>query len=140
MRVPTARRTFGVGFNMTPMIDIVFLLIVFFLVSSHLASREVQVDLRLPEATSGDEQTDQAGPRVTINVLPDGTILLAGTRVDPDQLGRRLRVETARTRGDLEVRIRSDRSVAYRFVEPVLVACARVGIWNVSFAVTRRED
>jgi len=138
MRVPTAKRTFGVGFNMTPMIDIVFLLIIFFLVSSHLASREVQIDLSLPEAASGDDHTTQTGPRVTINVLPDGTIRLAGTSVDPGQLGQRLRVEAARTGHDLEVRIRSDRSVAYRFVEPVLVACARAGIWNVSFAVVEK--
>ena len=40
----------------------------------------------------------------------------------------------------LQVRIRSDRSVPYRFVEPILLACARAGIWDVSFAVYRAED
>jgi biopolymer transport protein ExbD len=140
MRVPTASRTTGVGFNMTPMIDIVFLLIVFFLVSSHLASREVQVDLRLPEATSGDDPATDLPPRVTINVLAEGTLRLAGTDLDVDQLGQRLRVEAARTERDIEVRIRSDRTVPYRYIEPVLVACARAGIWNVSFAVIRRES
>ena len=40
---------------------------------------------------------------------------------------------------DQEVRIRSDRSVPYRFVEPVMIACARAGAWNVTFAVIRKE-
>jgi hypothetical protein len=41
---------------------------------------------------------------------------------------------------DLEVRIRSDRSVEYSRIEPILLACVRAGIWNVSFAVLRREE
>ena len=43
-------------------------------------------------------------------------------------------------RDDLEVRIRSARSVAYEHVEPILLACARAGIWNVTFAVYRRNE
>ena len=39
---------------MTPMIDVTFLLIIFFLVSSHLAQQELQVDLELPAAASGE--------------------------------------------------------------------------------------
>jgi biopolymer transport protein ExbD len=38
------------------------------------------------------------------------------------------------------VRIRGDRTVAYRHVESILLACARAGIWNVAFAVYRPED
>ena len=40
----------------------------------------------------------------------------------------------------LEVRIRSDRNVPYRVVEPVLLACARSGVWNVTFAVIRGQQ
>ena len=41
---------------------------------------------------------------------------------------------------DLEVRIRSDRTVPYARVEPVMLSCAKAGIWNVTFAVYRPED
>ena len=47
MRVPSNLRSGSLGFNMTPMIDVVFLLIIFFLVSSHLAKQEVQMPLPL---------------------------------------------------------------------------------------------
>ncbi len=58
MRLPTQQHTDRgrLDVKMTPMIDIVFLLIIFFLVSSHLAKQEVQLDLDLPAAESGREE------------------------------------------------------------------------------------
>ncbi len=140
MRVPNNVRGGELGFNMTPMIDVVFLLIIFFLVSSHLARQEVQMPLPLPTAESGSRPDETNTRRLTINVLDDGRMLLAGKRVEPEQLRERL--SSARQDGgaDLEIRIRGDRAVAYRHVEPILLACARAGIWNVAFAVYRPED
>lgn len=139
MRLPAHCRQ-PLGINMTPMIDVVFLLIIFFLVSSHLAKQETQVDLDLPAAKSGTDLDEAQRPRVTVNVLPDGTLLLSGTRVSPPELESRLGYERQRAGDDLEVRVRGDRSVAYRFIEPVLLASTRAGIWNVSIAVVREED
>ena len=140
MRLPLRTVKRGADFNMTPMIDVVFLLIIFFLVSSHLASQESQMELDLPMATSGQTPPDVDRIRVTINVLAEGQVVLAGAPVDSDELTRRLRFERERSGDDLEVRIRSDRRVPYQFVEPVMLACARSGIWNVTFAVIRREQ
>ena len=139
MHVPRFGRGRSVQFNVTPLIDVVFLLIIFFLVSSHLAKQETQVELALPTATSGQGAVENPVDRVTINVLPDGQLLLGGESVAAERIGRRLQVERQRTTDDLEVRIRADRNVAYRHVEPLLVACARAEIWNVSFAVVKRE-
>ena len=125
---------------MTPMIDVVFLLIIFFLVSSHLASQEAPLDLDLPEASSARQAADRTGRRFTIEVLPDGNIVHAGDGVDRAELVRRLRQEANRAGYDLEIRIRCDRSAPYGTVEPVLVACAQAGIWNVHFSVLRRQD
>jgi biopolymer transport protein ExbD len=140
MRVPNNLQSGKLGFNMTPMIDVVFLLIIFFLVSSHLAKQEAQMQLPLPAADSGHEATEQATPRVTINVLMDGTMLLSGHKVRADQLQQRLRGRLQESGPNLQVRIRSDRGAPYRFVEPIMLACARAGIWDVSFAVYRSED
>lgn len=124
--------------NMTPMIDVVFLLIIFFLVSSHLAQQESQYELDLPLAVSGTAPVPSEQRSVTINVLADGSVIVAGRVVDAAQLESRLRNETARVGKDLEVRIRTDRAVAYEVVEPVMLACAKSGIWNVKFAVYRK--
>ena len=145
MRVPNSYRRRPLGFNMTPMIDVVFLLIIFFLVSSHLVKQEAQMPLKLPRADSGPTANDDEGQRVIINVLADGRVLLSGNAVSRAQLQKRLAAEYAayrrqENRDDLEIRIRSDREVPYAHVEPILLACARAGIWNVTFAVYRRNE
>ncbi len=139
MRLPTAAQHRPVRFNMTPMIDVVFLLIVFFLVSSHLARQETQFELELPTASTGEQVLEQERPRVTINLLDEGRLLLASTPVDPAELQARLGHELANSGRDLEVRIRGDRRVPYRSVEPVLLACAKAGVWNVTFAVIQED-
>jgi biopolymer transport protein ExbD len=117
MRTPTRAMPLSLAFSMTPMIDVVFLLIIFFLLSSHLSRQETQLALPLPAAQSARHEIGNDRPRLTVNVLADGTLLVANRAV-------------------LEIRIRSDRSVPYSRVEPILLACTRAGIGDVAFAVT----
>ncbi|PQO40150.1 ExbD/TolR family protein [Blastopirellula marina] len=140
MKVHANLRPGQFDFNMTPMIDVVFLLIIFFLVSSHLAKQESQLPLPLPTAETGTEIVDDQRPRVVVNVEKDGRILLAGKSVTLEEIGQRLQVQRNRDGDDLEVRIRCDRSVPYEFVKPIMLAAAEAGVWNVNFAVIRPED
>lgn len=140
MRVPNSLAGGSVTFNMTPMIDVVFLLIIFFLVSSHLAKQESQMELPLPIAESGSTPDDVENRRVTVNVQEDGQLVLAGRPIRRGQLQQRLQDAAMVAGGELEVRIRSDRHVDYGSVEPILIACARAGVWDVTFAVYRPED
>ena len=143
MHVPTHYARSPIGFNMTPMIDVVFLLIIFFLVASNLARQEVQLELDLPEAGTGQRPQQEDIRRVVINVLPEARagkrIMVGGRLVAEGELAQLIDYESRRAsrevRGQLEVRIRSDRKVPYRVVEPLLVACARSGVWKVTFAV-----
>jgi len=139
MRTPNLLRRGSVSFNMTPMIDVVFLLIIFFLVSSHLAKQESQLELPLPIASSGETRLEEA-PRVIVNVLGDGTLILQGRRIAPAALTPRLRQARSDSGDQLELKIRGDRQVAYRHVQPVLLAATNSGIWNVTVSVYRPED
>lgn len=138
MKIPR-RHASELGIDMTPMIDVVFQLIIFFLVSSHLVKQETQVQLPLPVATSGDKDVAEQA-RVTVNIVGGGDLLYAGRVVSPEELSRHLAEKLADLGKDLEVRIRSARNVPYARVEPVMLACAQAGIWNVTFAVYRPED
>ena len=139
MKIPSARGS-AVGFNMTPMIDIVFQLIIFFLVSSHLAQSQMQYVFDLPEAKTGQEQLETTQTaKIVINILPpedentEYTILLAGENVDISTLKKKLRYETGKQQ--VEIHIRTSQKTPYRVVEPVLTACAQSGVWDVRFAV-----
>jgi len=148
MRVATNLSRGSLGFNMTPMIDVVFLLIIFFLVSSHLAQQETQLELDLPQAKSGSRPEEDETRRVVVNVLPErkpeGRIMVGGRVMKEDELADLIRFEGEANRRllqedpkapPLEVRIRCDRKVPYSVVEPIMIACARQGVWKVTFAV-----
>lgn len=141
MRAPSRSRGSPIGFNMTPMIDISFLLIIFFIVSSRLAQQEIQLELDLPQAASGEEpDVEPTGRRLVVNVLPEGELMAAGAAVEAGELEQLIALERSKAGSDFEVRIRSDRNVPYRFVEPILLACTRSGVWKVTFAVLRRDS
>jgi biopolymer transport protein ExbD len=134
-----ARNRKPVSMNMTPMIDVVFLLIIFFLVSSHLVQQETQLELDLPLAVTGAEAEEEGGKRVTINLKADGTVLLGASEATLEELDGRLAFERERTSEPLEVRIRADDGIPFGEVKPVLVACAKAGIWDVRFAVVEEK-
>lgn len=136
MRLPAShanRR--GLQFNITPLIDVVFLLIIFFLVASHIVRSEAQEPVDLPDAV---QVLDDAKPalRLTITVSVDGGLSVGGTPLDLVELERRLNALAA-NRQAAEIRIRGDRQAAYRHVEPILRTCASLEITDVKFAVQK---
>lgn len=142
--MPAQIRDRSLGFNMTPMIDVVFLLIIFFLISSHLTRQEQQVKLALPIANTGAHPTKMTNPRLILNLLADGRVVIQDEEVPREQLGPRIgealqRLE-AKDRENFEVRIRCARETPYEFVQPILSGCVQQGIWNVTFAVYSPEE
>lgn len=139
MRIPDNNQRSSLAFNMTPMIDVVFLLIIFFLVSSHLARQEVHMQLDLPAAANSQELLDVEKPSLVVNVTASRKLLVRGYPLTPAELESQLKQAVEKDGQDLEVRIRSDRQVPYEVVEPIMLSCARAGIWNVTFAVFREK-
>ncbi len=119
---------------MTPMIDVVFLLIIFFLVSSHLAKQENSVELDLPQASSGLDDS-AARETLTVNVLAQGDWQIAGQLVDETTVPLRFRRRMMSTDEPIQLRIRTDRSVPYKRIEPLLRMAATAGIGDIVFSV-----
>ena len=130
----------SVEFNMTPMIDVVFLLIIFFLVSSHLAQQEAHLELPLPVAQTGASEEDADAPKITVNILEDGEYRLGGRTVDEVTLLQRLQQKQAEEEEPVLVKIRTSRRAPYRHLTPVLAACAKSGIDRVIFATYREKN
>ena len=138
MRLPVRQDRGAFGFNMTPMIDVVFLLIIFFLVSSHLARSEAQLQLPLPQAASGEEQDEQA-PRVVINITETGELSVAGRKIAERDLASFMQGLVAEQGADEELRVRAASQVPYGRIAPVIRAAAEAGFWNINFAVVPSE-
>lgn len=137
MRVPYNSHRRSVGANMTPMIDVVFLLIIFFLVSSHLARQENRLPLDLPLASTFDPVDPLSAP-LTISVDDQARWLVAGDVVDLADL-RSILADLRNQMGpDAAIRIRTDAAVQYQYVEPVLREAALAGVTDAAIAV--REE
>ncbi|MEO8269271.1 MAG: biopolymer transporter ExbD [Aureliella sp.] len=134
MRTPKLLAAGSASINMTPMIDVVFLLIIFFLVSSHLAKQENQVELALPTAASAldDPATRES---LTVNVLANGQWQIAGVNVDEKSAPAKLRQRVMQTGEPVSLRIRTDRLVPYSRIEPLLREAAEAGIGDIVFSV-----
>ncbi len=134
MRSPQLLASGTATINMTPMIDVVFLLIIFFLVSSHLAKQENSLALDLPEAVSGlDEDSERTN--VVVNVLEDGSWQIGGSRVSEPGLLSAFQSRVASSQEPLRLKIRTDRKVTYRAIEPILRQATLAGIVDIVFSV-----
>lgn len=137
------RKTFhrpGYQINIAPLIDVVFLLIVFFLVVSQFTRIEVEA-INLPDARS--EMTGEtARPRpVIVNIDPDGVIRIAGAAHSVGSFGYLLQEEIARQGADsLSVLIRADRQCHWQTVREIMAQCARKGIHRVKVAAVKDEN
>jgi biopolymer transport protein ExbD len=127
-----------IGFNMTPMIDIIFQLIIFFLAVNQFQKAETDTNVQLPKASSAHVEADEASRpyRVILNVRPNDELSVAGWILTEKELRpfldqRRKECSPAM----LEVWIRADRSLPYGRIEPILLSCAEAGIWKVGFKV-----
>ncbi len=135
MKVPLRKRERGLHFNITPLIDIVFLLIIFFLAASHLARSETAQAVELPEASRQLEES-QLPKRVVVTVTAEELYFVGGNEVLLPQLAE-LILKSKEDAGDeeMEVQIRADRTVPYRAVEPLMLACVEAGITKINWAV-----
>ncbi|OYP37756.1 ExbD/TolR family protein [Rhodopirellula sp. MGV] len=119
---------------MTPMIDVVFLLIIFFLVSSHLARQESRLPVDLPVADTHDPlSVDPVSLTITIN--QDQQLLAGGQPVTLDGLATLFAEIRDRDGETASLRIRTDGVVPYQVVEPVLHASAVAGVVDIKLAV-----
>lgn len=119
-------------FSMTPMIDMVFLLLVFFMTVSTLAQSDQQLDVALAESrTSEVPQFLQDRGRLSID--REGTLYFGQ---QPVSLKRMQQVMAAELQANpaFKIQIRADANTPYRFVEPVLNACSQVGVYSIIYA------
>jgi biopolymer transport protein ExbD len=135
MKIPTRKRQRGLRFNITPLIDIVFLLIIFFLVASHFVRSETLEAVELPDATQHEETENEAAKRLVVTITADRKLHVAGKVVDLQTVEQMIFAGRQDEQDNFEIHIRSDKTVPYRDIQPIMLACARAGVTSVKFAV-----
>jgi len=127
------------GFQLAPLVDIVFLLLVFFLVATTYLDEEKDLAVKLPSASNAAGGPGARLERVLVNVRADGTIVLDRRPVSREELYRAL-VEARRGNPNIPVVLRGDLSATHGEIVGILDLCRRARV-RVAVAVTpRRED
>lgn len=126
------------GFPLAPMIDIMFLLLCFFVASQIYAQWETEISIALPQSATG-EQPSRLPTEIIINITRDGSRVVNQRELDDEQL-RSLLQRIATIYPDQSVIIRADRRTEYEHLIAVLDACRESAIGNISFATGIAEE
>ena len=119
-------------FPMTPMIDMVFLLLVFFMTVSTLAQADRKVKLDLPESASSKVPENMSN-RGTISLDVEGRIFIGQQPQTLNQMQISIK-EFMASNPDLRIHLRADRATPYEAIKKVLRACAEAGAHEVIYA------
>ncbi len=119
------------------MIDIVFLLLIFFLVTWQFSRSEQDSKVKIPTSSQGKEDT-RAISEINVNIRQSGELVINGEVLTEKQLLTKLRaiVEVYQNQ---PVRLRGDGEISYQTLMGVIDICQQAGIWNISFA-TRKPN
>jgi biopolymer transport protein ExbD len=111
--------------SLTPLVDVVFLLLVFFLVATTFYQQERDVRVTLP-SMDVSRPLSEPPPTVTVNVLDTGDLVVNGRVVNWIQVSELVR-EARSLDPDSNVVIRADENALYKHVAPALAACQAGG-------------
>ena len=119
--------------NLTPMIDVLFLLIIFFMVGTRFTGEERKIKVRLPSVGKTTSLSTAPQKRI-VQILRDGTIQLDDSTVTATQLTQQLR-GTMATDPRTSVAVRGDADGPFQNVAIVLAACREAGIKDMAVSV-----
>jgi biopolymer transport protein ExbD len=119
--------------NLTAMLDVMFLLIIFFVINTRFLDDERQIGLQVPQVADRGALA-VAAQRKMINVYRDGTITLDQTPVTIEELTMRLASARSRS-GPLGILVRGDGQGEFQQVATVLNACKQAGIDDLGISV-----
>jgi biopolymer transport protein ExbD len=125
--------------QLAPLIDVLLLLLLFFIITMNLSQRETEMGIKVPAAEEGQVSTNRQVGEIVVNVRKDGTIVVEGATMTEEQLLAKLKL-IASVHTDQAVIFRGDKDSTYEHTIKVMDVCRKAGIWNVSFATRPPED
>lgn len=132
----------GGGIEMSSMMDVTFLLIIFFMCTTEMSDSSKYRALKLPVAFDAVMDEPELAGRLVINLREDGKVMILGKEYDAAQLEGILKEEAALTRSnindansaaDRSVIMRIDQYTDYRHVSRLFEACVKHNLWKLSF-------
>ena len=123
----------GLKADLSPMIDLVFLLLIFFMVAANIITFPKDPNIVIPVASAAEVPTLVEG-RIVVNLYVDGTIkTVKGQTISPEELTQMVASAKA-TNPNARLHLRAHRSVPYRHIQRASRASAQGGVPTVIFS------
>ena len=132
------RRAKAPALALTSMLDVIFLLLCFFVTASVFSQWESEISISLPSASTSETPSRLPG-EVILNVARDGSVTVNARKLTLSDLGERLR-KVADFYPGQPVVIRADRETSYDSLVKVLDTCRVAGVWNFSLATVEEKE
>jgi biopolymer transport protein ExbD len=126
-----------IGFQIAPMVDILLVLLCFFIITWSFARKEMELDVKVPSAQSAKESNPVINQTV-LNVKEDGSVVWNRKATSLEELSTRLK-QLANLYPDYAIILRGDERADYKYIVNVLDVCRDANIWNVAFATGKVE-
>ena len=125
--------------DMTPMIDVVFQLIIFFVVTAAMQDKAMETNVLMAMAPNGPIETVKDPRTVTVDVVADGTIQLMKSRISEGQLLVLLNNARKTSGQSTPVVIRGDLTAKHEAIRRVMDICGKAGLWKIRFAALKEK-
>jgi biopolymer transport protein TolR len=124
--------------NVTPMVDVMLVLLIIFMVITPMLQNKVQIDMAKAEnaVAMPDADKDDA---IVVAVTRDGSVYLGQNRVDPSQLGSMVR-DKLQDRTDKTIYVRADARAQYKGVEDAIDDVRTAGVEEIGLLTQRRDN
>lgn len=123
------------GIQLAPLVDVLLLLLIFFLMTWNAARNENELDVKVPKASAAKERSAPIGD-VVVNVKTDGNVVVNRRTLSSAELSELLQ-GLVQLNAEQAVVIRGDEAGAYKYIVEVLNVCSQAGISNVAFATAK---
>ena len=125
--------------DMTPMIDVVFQLIIFFVVTAAMQDKAMETNVRMAMAPNGPTEEVKDPRTVQVDVIEDGTIQIMKTRISEGQLLTILNNARKTSGQSTPVVVRGDLTTKHEAIKRVMDLCGKAGLWKIRFAALKEK-
>jgi len=120
--------------NLSGMIDVLFILIIFFLVTTTFKDEEIDHEVTLPVDARNQSLTQSTGDLININIRKNGAYVLMGKQMSEEEISEWMAAEIQR-KPDIKVLIRCDQEAKHLYLANIMSICRHVGVPRANIAL-----
>jgi len=133
-------KDYGINMDMTPMIDCVFQLMIFFIVTFKLDNDQINEKIELAKSPNGPKIEEKVPGTMIVEVDDKGALTVGRIPLSEDKLYWIIKQACNRIgNNNVQILLRADQRTKHVYVKRAMDACTRAGVWRIQFAALKKK-